>query len=104
LPLFHSGALRAPCGRAARGPRRGVCAACARRRQAPRLLFSSGAVYLSTAFNGSSSVTRYKVIQWATGAVGVHALRALIEDPDFELVGLYVHDAEKIGRAAGECA
>jgi hypothetical protein len=61
-------------------------------------------VYRSTAFNGSSSVTRYKVIQWATGAVGVHALRALIEDPDFELVGLYVHDAEKIGRDAGEFA
>jgi len=44
------------------------------------------------------------VIQWATGAVGVHALRAVIEDPDFELVGVYVHDQAKIGRDAGELA
>ena len=46
----------------------------------------------------------YRVIQWATGAVGVHALRSLIEDPDFDLVGLYVHDPAKVGRDAGELA
>jgi hypothetical protein len=44
------------------------------------------------------------VIQWATGAVGTHALRALIEDPQFELVGVYVHGADKVGRDAGELA
>jgi 4-hydroxy-tetrahydrodipicolinate reductase len=51
-------------------------------------------------------VTRspYKVIQWATGAVGTHALRALIEDPQFELVGVYVHDPGKVGRDAGALA
>lgn len=46
----------------------------------------------------------YRVIQWATGAVGTHALRALIEDPQFELVGVYVHSADKVGRDAGELA
>jgi len=47
---------------------------------------------------------RYRVIQWATGAVGTHALRALVEDPQFELVGVYVHGADKVGRDAGELA
>lgn len=47
---------------------------------------------------------RYRVIQWATGAVGTHALRALIEDPQFDLAGLYVHSPAKIGRDAGELA
>jgi 4-hydroxy-tetrahydrodipicolinate reductase len=44
------------------------------------------------------------VIQWATGGVGRHALRALIEDPLFELVGVYVHSPAKVGRDAGELA
>jgi hypothetical protein len=46
----------------------------------------------------------YKVIQWATGNVGKHALRALIEHPDYELVGLWVHSPEKAGKDAGELA
>src|SRR5262249_49753830 len=45
-----------------------------------------------------------RVIQWATGAVGTHALRALIEDPLFDLVGVFVHDPAKVGRDAGELA
>ncbi len=44
------------------------------------------------------------MIQWATGSVGTHSLRALVEDPQFELVGLYVHDPNKVGRDAGELA
>jgi 4-hydroxy-tetrahydrodipicolinate reductase len=44
------------------------------------------------------------VIQWATGAVGRHALRALIEDPQFELMGVYAHDPAKVGRDAAELA
>lgn len=48
--------------------------------------------------------SRYRVIQWATGAVGTHALRALVEDPLFELVGVYVHGSAKVGRDAGELA
>lgn len=48
--------------------------------------------------------SRYKVIQWATGAVGTHALRALVEDPQLDLVGVYVHSPGKVGRDAGELA
>lgn len=44
----------------------------------------------------------HKVIQFATGNVGTLALRAVIEHPDLELVGLWVHSADKAGRDAGE--
>ena len=44
----------------------------------------------------------YKVIQWSTGNVGRHALRLIAEHPDLELVGLWVHSADKAGRDAGE--
>ncbi|HEY8527588.1 MAG TPA: hypothetical protein VIL48_21670 [Acidimicrobiales bacterium] len=43
-----------------------------------------------------------RVVQWATGNIGTHALRAVIERPDYELVGLYVHSEAKEGRDAGE--
>ena len=46
----------------------------------------------------------YKVIQWATGNVGQHALRAIIQHPDLELVGLWAHSEAKAGRDAGELA
>ena len=46
----------------------------------------------------------YRVIQWSTGNVGRLALRAIIEHPDLELVGLWVHSADKVGRDAGELA
>lgn len=46
----------------------------------------------------------YKVIQWATGNVGQHALRAIIQHPDLELVGLWAHSEKKCGRDAGELA
>jgi len=44
----------------------------------------------------------YRVIQWSTGNVGRHALRAIIRHPALELVGLWVHGREKVGRDAGE--
>ena len=44
----------------------------------------------------------YKVIQWATGHVGIHALRGIAQHPDLELVGLWVSSAAKAGRDAGE--
>jgi 4-hydroxy-tetrahydrodipicolinate reductase len=44
----------------------------------------------------------YKVIQWATGTVGVHAVPAIASHPDLELVGLWVHSDDKVGRDAGE--
>jgi 4-hydroxy-tetrahydrodipicolinate reductase len=44
----------------------------------------------------------HKVIQWATGNVGIHALRGIAQHPDLELVGLWVSSAGKAGRDAGE--
>jgi 4-hydroxy-tetrahydrodipicolinate reductase len=44
----------------------------------------------------------YKVIQWATGTVGIHAVPAIATHPDLELVGLWVHSDAKVGRDAGE--
>jgi 4-hydroxy-tetrahydrodipicolinate reductase len=43
-----------------------------------------------------------RVIQWATGTVGVHAVPAIVEHPDLELAGLWVHSPDKVGRDAGE--
>lgn len=45
-----------------------------------------------------------RVIQWATGAIGKTSLRAVIDHPDLELVGLYVYSDKKVGRDAGEIA
>ena len=44
----------------------------------------------------------YRIIQWGTGNVGKHALRAIVERPDFELVGIRVYDPDKVGKDAGE--
>ncbi|OBA78973.1 dihydrodipicolinate synthase [Mycobacterium sp. 1164966.3] len=40
-------------------------------------------------------------MQWATGAVGRAALQELIENPDYQLVGVLVYDPAKAGRDAG---
>jgi hypothetical protein len=45
-----------------------------------------------------------RVIQWSTGNVGKAALRAILDHPELELVGLFVHGADKEGRDAGEIA
>lgn len=42
-----------------------------------------------------------KVIQWATGPVGRSALQHIIDNPDYELVGVFAYSAEKIGTDAG---
>ncbi len=44
----------------------------------------------------------YRVVQWSTGNVGRLALRGIIGHPDLELVGLWVHGRDKVGRDAGE--
>lgn len=44
----------------------------------------------------------YRVIQWATGTVGIHAVPAIDAHPDLELAGLWVHSDAKAGRDAGE--
>ncbi|WP_395308737.1 dihydrodipicolinate reductase [Mycobacterium sp. AMU20-3851] len=43
-----------------------------------------------------------RVIQWATGNVGSHAVAAVHEHPDLELVGARVYDDAKAGRDVGE--
>ena len=44
----------------------------------------------------------YRVVQWATGNIGMRSLRAIIEHPRLSLVGLYVHSEAKAGSDAGE--
>jgi 4-hydroxy-tetrahydrodipicolinate reductase len=46
----------------------------------------------------------YRVVQWGTGAVGLHALRFVLDHPELELVGLKCHTDAKAGRDAGEIA
>jgi 2,4-diaminopentanoate dehydrogenase len=46
----------------------------------------------------------YRIIQWATGAIGKTCLRQVIDHPDLELVGLYVHSDRKAGLDAGDIA
>jgi hypothetical protein len=50
----------------------------------------------------TNRVKRLRVVQWSTGNVGLRSLKALIEHPTMDLVGVYVHSAEKAGRDAGE--
>jgi hypothetical protein len=47
----------------------------------------------------SASPTR--VIQWATGPVGSVQLAEVIDNPEFELVGLFVYSPDKLGVDAG---
>ncbi|CAN5484101.1 dihydrodipicolinate reductase [soil metagenome] len=43
-----------------------------------------------------------KVVQWATGGVGVAAIKGVLEHPDLELVGCWVHSDAKSGKDVGE--
>jgi hypothetical protein len=43
----------------------------------------------------------YRVVGWSTGGVGRLAVRAITRRPDLELVGVWVHGAEKDGVDAG---
>ncbi|UMB70568.1 NAD(P)H-dependent amine dehydrogenase family protein [Mycobacterium paraterrae] len=45
-----------------------------------------------------------KVAAIGTGNVGIHALRALITNPDYELTGVWVSSEAKAGKDAGELA
>jgi 2,4-diaminopentanoate dehydrogenase len=45
-----------------------------------------------------------RVAQIGTGNVGVHALRALIANPDYELTAVWVSSESKAGKDAGELA
>jgi hypothetical protein len=49
-------------------------------------------------------MTRYRVVQWATGNIGQRALRAVLDREAFELVGVHAFSPEKVGRDAGALA
>src|SRR4051812_23481415 len=42
------------------------------------------------------------VVQWATGGVGRAAVEGIVAPPELELVGTWVHSADKAGRDVGE--
>jgi hypothetical protein len=50
------------------------------------------------------SQENYRVVQWAAGRMGKKAIRAVVEHPALELVGLYVHSEDKEGKDAGVLA
>lgn len=46
----------------------------------------------------------YRVVQWTTGNVARQAVKAVVERPDLELVGLYAFSPEKVGKDVAELA
>ncbi len=43
-----------------------------------------------------------RVIQWTTGNIGRRSARAILARPDLELVGVYAHGADKVGKDAAD--
>ncbi|MEX0579750.1 MAG: dihydrodipicolinate reductase [Mycobacterium sp.] len=43
-----------------------------------------------------------RVVQWATGSVGVAVIKAILDRPELELVGCWVHSKAKAGKDVGE--
>lgn len=43
-----------------------------------------------------------RVVQWATGSVGVAAIKGVLEHPELELVGCWVHSESKAGLDVGD--
>ena len=43
-----------------------------------------------------------RVVQWATGGVGVAAIKGVLEHPELELAGCWVHSEAKTGRDVGD--
>jgi len=54
--------------------------------------------------NPLTNGTVYKVIVWATGTIGQYAIKTIVDRPNLELVGVWVHSESKAGRDAGELA
>jgi 2,4-diaminopentanoate dehydrogenase len=52
----------------------------------------------------SASPGPARVVVWSTGGVGVAAIDAIRQRPDLELVGVWVHSPDKVGKDAGELA
>ncbi|MBE1534482.1 NAD(P)H-dependent amine dehydrogenase family protein [Actinomadura algeriensis] len=47
---------------------------------------------------------RHRVVQWATGALGRSVIRGVLDRPDMELAGVWVHTLAKEGADAGTIA
>lgn len=43
-----------------------------------------------------------RVIQWTTGNIGSRSLHAILARPDMELVGVFAHGADKVGKDAAD--
>jgi hypothetical protein len=54
--------------------------------------------------NATPSRRPLRVIQWTTGNIGRRSLHAIIGRPDMELVGVYAHGEDKVGRDAADLA
>jgi 2,4-diaminopentanoate dehydrogenase len=50
----------------------------------------------------SGDGSRIRVVQWATGNIGTRSLRAVVEHPALELVGVRTYGDDKVGRDAGD--
>jgi hypothetical protein len=53
---------------------------------------------------GQQTRTPLRTVVWSAGGVGAIAVDAVTRRPDLELVGVWVHSVDKIGRDAGELA
>lgn len=49
----------------------------------------------------SVSTRTARIVQWTTGAVARHAVKAIVERPDMELVGTYAFSKDKVGCDVG---
>src|SRR4051812_44902832 len=47
---------------------------------------------------------QHRVVVWSTGGIGSIAIRAIHQRPNLDLVGVWVHSEDKVGRDAGELA
>jgi hypothetical protein len=43
-----------------------------------------------------------RVVQWATGGVGIAAIKGVLDHPDLELAGCWVHSESKSGKDVGD--
>ena len=43
----------------------------------------------------------YRVVQWATGSIGQIGIRHFVDNPVYELVGVYVTNPDKVGPRCG---
>ena len=62
----------------------------------------SGLIKGETMGEGTSGDER--VVVWSTGGIGSLSIVAVNERPDLELVGVWVHSEDKVGKDAGELA